>query len=411
MRRCEWGLPGGSRRVRRRRPQYGLRDLRLRERPRFHCRGRHERRGTAVGGRAGRRRLRRRQHDGLRRHEPDSLQPGPAGARHLPQRRQEREQRLQRHQRRAVRRGDRLRHGDRARNARHVVPGLRARRDADRCRRHRDPAVRGDAELRGDGERGRAVRRAVRCHGEHQRRDLHRGRYLHHDLDGAPRGKRHAGGDDVQWCHQERTQCLRLHARLYERRGRLHRHAHPGRRRGERVPDLRRCPDLQLVGQPAVWHHRHGLDPRVPGGDACDHDHAVPRRRQSHPRRGAVQRRVAQRHEQQRLRGRLHQHRGQLRRVTRRAHHHCVQRHHDLRRQRAHHYPRLQRLCQRQHGVVADHPTHLHDDGDQFERRRRVAVRLLVHGGSRRQLHDQLRPRLGHRGTSPAHRDRGRAGR
>ena len=131
-----------------------------------------------------------------------------------------------------------------------------------------------------------------------------------------------------------------------------------------------------------------------------DHDHAVTRRRQSHPRLGTVHRRVAQRHEQQRLRRRLHQHRRQLRRVARRAHHHGVQR-------TMTYGGTVPTITPGYSGFVNGNTASSLTTRPPARRRRslepgrRVAVRLLVRGGGRRQLHHQLRRRHGHGGTAP----------
>ncbi len=115
LRDVERRLPRDPGRLGRRRPEHRVHRLRQREPGWLERPGGDERRDTAVGGGAGRRRLGRREHRRLRRAEPCALPPGPAVPGHLSQRRDVREQRLQRHRRWPVPRHGGLRHGHRPR--------------------------------------------------------------------------------------------------------------------------------------------------------------------------------------------------------------------------------------------------------------------------------------------------------
>ena len=144
---------------------------------------RDQRSGTTLGRGARRRSVGRRQHRRLRRHEPDPLHTGAEVSGYLPQRRDDREQRLQRGQQRAVQRQQRIRHGDRAGDARHVGSGVRPHGDPARSRGFRLPGLRRDAHLRRDSRlRGGIEHHSLRSHTEHNGLQLRRGRDVDRDL-------------------------------------------------------------------------------------------------------------------------------------------------------------------------------------------------------------------------------------
>ena len=126
------------------------------------------------------------------------------------------------------------------------------------------PTFTRDRQLRGLGQR------ALRRHAEHERPQLHRGRLLddHRSVPARRAATR---------CWPPRAAASRSRAptapttrrRLHERRERLHRHARPGRRRGLGQPDLRGHADLRRHRQPAVRHHREHVGAELhPGGHA-----------------------------------------------------------------------------------------------------------------------------------------------
>ena len=195
MRQRERELPRGPGRVGRCRPEHRLRRLRQPVNGRrLERAGRDQRRGAPVGRRPRRRRLGRRQHRRLWRAEPGAVPAGAEVPRHVPQRRHVGQQRLQRDQRRPVPGHERIRHGNRPRDAGCVAAGHRAHGHPPAVVVSGSQAFGGSPTFSRLGQLCRLRGTALRRHPQHQRAHLHDRGHVHaHQPDAAGR-ELHAGG-------------------------------------------------------------------------------------------------------------------------------------------------------------------------------------------------------------------------